>query len=146
MATPPFTDRGFARSDDELFRAFVECTLPQDEWTHVAHVRVAYLFARRFRMPKALDEVRRSIRAYNAATETPETIDRGYHETITQAFMRLISTRTAHVDLGTDSRGFCRRFPEMLNKRVLLEYYSRHRLMTWEAKIAFVEPDRGELR
>lgn len=30
-------------TDEELLAAFENCSLPHSEWTHRAHVRVAYL-------------------------------------------------------------------------------------------------------
>lgn len=85
--------------------------------------------------------MRRGIQAYNKATDTPESIDRGYHETITQAFMRLVYAAHRRTGPYPSSEKFCDAHPELLSKYVLQTFYSRERLMTAEAKAGFIEPD-----
>ena len=77
-------------TDDAFLTSFELRTLSIDEWTHHAHVRLAYIYASRHDLETATNLIRLRIKAYNEATGTPEAIDRGYHETITCAFMTLI--------------------------------------------------------
>lgn len=128
-------------SDDELLAAFEKCTLPHDQWTHLAHVRVAYLYTNRNVFETALEIVRTRIQAYNNATDTPEAIDRGYHETITRAFMTLIFAANQLTGPHESSIAFCNAHPELMTKLFLRKYYSSEHIMTWEAKRDFVEPD-----
>jgi hypothetical protein len=128
-------------NDDNFLSAFEDCTLPFEQWTHRAHVRIAYLYASRHDLESATDRMRTSIKAYNRATGTPEAIDRGYHETITQAFMRLVFNANVQTGPHESSDDFCEAHPELLSKRALLHFYSRERIMTWEAKREFIEPD-----
>lgn len=132
-------------SDAEFLQSFENCSLSTDAWTHRAHLRVAYLYAVQRPFPAALSRIRRGIQAYNAATNTPEALDRGYHETITLAFVRLVYACLARQGDFPDSNAFCGRFPELLDKQVLLRFYSRERLMTFDAKREFVEPDLATL-
>ncbi|PQO40945.1 hypothetical protein [Blastopirellula marina] len=128
-------------TDDEFLATFEKCTLPSEQWTHAAHVRAAFLIANQSSWSEALSSIRSRIQAYNAATDTPEAIDRGYHETITQAFMRLVYAANLQTGPHATAEQFCQRHPELLEKRALFAYYSRDRLMTWEAKREFIEPD-----
>ncbi len=128
-------------NDADLLAAFENCSLPTEQWTHRAHIRVAYLYASNHNLESATDRMRASIKAYNKATDTPEAIDRGYHETMTQAFMHLVFMANAHTGPHASSDEFCETHPELLTKKVLSDYYSRPLLMTWEAKAAFVQPD-----
>lgn len=128
-------------TDEQLLAAFESCTLPMDQWSHLAHVRVAYLYASQHDWQTAIDRVRRGIKAYNASTATPETINRGYHETITQAFLRLVFAAQQKTGPHDSSEQFCQSHPELLSKYVLQTFYSSERLMTMEAKARFVEPD-----
>lgn len=130
-----------AMDDAELLEAFETCTLPFEEWTHRAHLRVAYLYASRFPATEALDRMRTSIKAYNKATDTPEELERGYHETITVAFMRLVRQAIREQGPLGSSREFYRVCGRALNKGVLLNYYSKGRLISLEAKQSFVEAD-----
>ncbi len=128
-------------SDDEFLTAFENCTLAFEQWTHRAHVRVAFLYASRFDLKSATDRMRASVKAYNKATETPEAIDRGYHETITQAFMRLVFAANMQTGPHVSSNDFCETHPELLTKYALRSFYSREHIMTMQAKAEFVEPD-----
>lgn len=130
--------------DRELWDAFVAATLPPKAWTHRTHVRIGYLHIIRYPFAEALDHIRSRIQRLNAAHGTPEAIDRGYHETITCAFLRLIAAVAAEAN-GVDSDGFCEQHPKLLDKRLLLRFYSRERIMSAEAKGAFVEPDLQSL-
>ena len=47
-------------SDDEFLAQFENCTLPFDQWTHRAHVRVAYLYLRRHPFREALPDPARN--------------------------------------------------------------------------------------
>lgn len=132
-------------TDEELRSAFESGTLPFASWTHRAHVRMAFLYASRHPFPAALDHMRRSIKAYNASQQVPESLDRGYHETITVAFMRLVCSKLARTGPFPDSEVFCDSHPDLLDKSVLLRFYSKERLRTAEAKQGFVEPDLAEL-
>ena len=132
-------------SDRELQIAFENCTLPREHWTHRAHVRMAFLYASGNPFPAALDRMRRSIKAYNAANHVPESLERGYHETITVAFMRLVCVAVQGSGPFPTSDAFCERHPELLDKDVLRGFYSRERITSREAKERFVEPDLAAL-
>jgi hypothetical protein len=133
------------RTDDELWTAFVAASLPSDEWTHRAHVRVAWMHLRRHAFADAVSLVRQRIQALNRFHQTPEAIDRGYHETITIAFLTLIEAATGDDRSAPDSSAFLARQPALLDKRILLQFYSREQLLTAEAKGAFVPPDQVPL-
>ncbi len=128
-------------SDELLQAAFEARTLPQACWTHRAHVRMAFLYVSQHPLDQAIDRMRAGIQGYNAANQVPEALDRGYHETITVAFLRLIHAAVAATGPYVSSAPFCQRHPELLDKFVLRKYYSRPQIMTLEAKARFVEPD-----
>jgi len=77
--------------DHELLKQFEDLTLPFEQWTHRAHVKVAYLYLSRYPFAEAVDRMRRGIKAYNAANHRPEGPDQGYNETTTVAFLHLIA-------------------------------------------------------
>lgn len=128
-------------TDEAFLAAFEKALLPHEAWTHAAHVRAGYLVCREATWEVALQTIRQRIQNLNAATHTPEAIDRGYHETITQAFLRLIFAANLRTGPHETSADFCERHPELMDKKALRPYYSREHLMTWDAKRAFVEPD-----
>ena len=133
-------------SPDEVFlKAFEDCTLPSDQWKHRAHLKVAYLYLRTLPFDEALIKARQNIQRYNAATNTPENLERGYHETITVAWMRLMDCALSVSGPATSADEFLEREAQLLNSKALRFFYSREQLISWRAKAEFVEPDLAPL-
>jgi hypothetical protein len=131
--------------DTTFLRAFEECTLPFEEWHHRAHLKVAYLYLRMFPFDEALVRARENIKRYNAATNTPETLERGYHETITVAWMRLVQFTLEEYGPAPSADEFLEAQEQLLNRKALRFFYSRDRIISWKAKAEFVEPDLSPL-
>lgn len=129
-------------TDDEFLTAFQEATLTKDQqWTHYAHLRMAYCHLKKYRYPEAVERVRKGIPVLNAKLGTPELLERGYHDTLTVAWMRLIhATMRAH-GAQADAEAFFKAQPHLTHSSVIGLFYSDGRLWTWEAKKGFVEPD-----
>ena len=134
--------------DDEFLRRFEDCSLPFDEWTHRAHIKVAYLYLRANDYDVALAKVRTGIKGYNAAHNVPESDTSGYNETTTCAMMQLVATTiTAYEPVmpTPNADAFCDAHPQLLTKHVLRFFYSPERRMQLNAKMEFVEPDLAPL-
>jgi hypothetical protein len=123
-------------TDDDFLAAFETCTLARTQWTHEAHVRVAWLYLTRLPFAGALERVRRGIQRLNPTIGSPN----GYHETITVASMRLIAHR---LRLGDDFLGFRERNADLLDRTLtpLLRHYTKERLRSPDARLRFLEPD-----
>ena len=132
-------------TDEELLAAFESCSLSREQWTHEAHVRVAYLYLTRLDSRQAMHHMREGIRRLNQSLGTPERLDRGYHETITRASMCLIEAAVLDSDPHRTSCEFCEAHSELLEPSILARFYSDERLMTHEAKSAYVPPDLAPL-
>lgn len=134
-------------NDADLLAAFLAPSLPEKEWTHRAHIRVGWLLLEtanaptpRERLDLAFNRMRDGLHILNASLNVPDELTRGYHETITLAFLRVIdAARRAAPAQNSDA--FCDAHPELLTKFALLKHYSRERIMSAEAKAAFLEPD-----
>lgn len=134
--------------DAEFLRHFEDRTLPFAEWTHRAHVKVAYLYLRRHPFPGALHRMRAGIKAYNAANNVPEGPTSGYNETTTVAFMHLVAATLAAYEGAmptTDADNFCDTHPQLMTRNVLRLFYSPARRTHPNAKTMFVEPDLAPL-
>jgi hypothetical protein len=135
-------------TDDEFLSAFEARTLPFTQWTHRAHVKVAFCYLRRLPLAAALDKVRAGIRAYNAANAVPESPTSGYNETTTVAFVHLVAaTMAAYGDVmpTPTADAFCDTHPQLLTRNALRLFYSPQRRMDPRAKTEFVEPDLAPL-
>jgi len=129
-------------SDDEFLDAFEGCTLPYVEWTHAAHLRMAWLYLDRHPFDLALEKVRNGIQRYNAAQGNFA----GYHETVTRAFVHLIHHRRALGQLrgweafAADNADLFARSPHALAR-----HYREATLRSPDARARFVEPDLARL-
>jgi hypothetical protein len=132
-------------TDDEFLREFEATTIPLAQWTHRAHLKVAYLFLCKLPLTAAIDRMRAGIRAYNAANGIVDAPDRGYHETVTVAWMRITSAMLAIYGPAQSADAFLDAQPQLGEKNLLRLYYSPDLIMSPIAKTRFVEPDLSSL-
>ena len=135
-----------------LVKAFENCTLPRDEWTHQAHLIVALWYLTHYSQSKATNCIKNRIQNYNNAIALAKrgalsaqrcckqigiktTKDSGYHETITLFWIKIVwqyliveGKNLSLVDLVNDLSH------HYSNPRLPLEYYSCDRLMSWQAR------------
>jgi hypothetical protein len=133
------------RSSDEVLRLVCEfeaCRLPRAEWTHHAHLVVALWYLVRYGEAEATRLIRSGIRRYNDACGIKTTMTGGYHETITLFYIRMIrkflSAASPDCTLMMLANSVIRIYGD---KNLPLEYYSRERLMSGEARARWLEPD-----
>ncbi len=138
----------FRMRDDELLQQFESTTLPHDQWTHRAHVKVAFLYLRDHPFDVALTKMRVGIQKYNAAHQVPDGPLEGYNETMTHALMQLVSATIqvyGTVFTTPDADTFCDTHPQLLSKHILRLFYSPERRLHPDAKARFIEPDLAPL-
>jgi hypothetical protein len=127
-------------NDEEFLTAFEACAL--DEFHHRDHIKVAYLYLRRHPLDEAIVKVRTGLQALAVAWSAPiDDLEKGYHETMTQAWVRLVNLAVREGGVVESADAFCNEQPKLMQKTHLQLFYSRERLTTWEAKREFVEPD-----
>jgi hypothetical protein len=128
--------------DDDAFLArFEACAIPLEEWNHRAHLRVAWTYLRKFGLDGATERMRAMIPRFNASKGIVDALDRGYHDTLTVAWLRILdATINAHGP-EADATSFLDTHTQLHSKALLRLYYSRDRILSREAKRAFVEPD-----
>jgi hypothetical protein len=137
------------RMDDAAFiTAFEACELPFDQWTHRAHLKVAYLYIREHGLDAAIPRLRTGIRAYNAKNNVPDSPTSGYNETTTCAFARIIAAMiSAYGETFPTATAdeFCETHPQLMSRHILRLFYSPQRRMHADAKQMFIEPDLAQL-
>ena len=133
------SDEAVARvGEGLLFR-----NLPRKEWTHEAHLAAtAYLIVRHPEIDLET-ELPGLIRRYNESVGGLNDDTQGYHDTITRAYLRGVRLFLEDADAG-------RAVHELVNELLTspigrrdwpLRFWSRDRLMSVEARRAWVEPD-----
>lgn len=129
------------QADKDFLAQFETCALLESEWTHAAHVRVAWICLNQSTPDMALERIRTGILRYNT-----DVLNRRhkYHETVTVAFSRIVAARMRENEPWAE---FARRIDDMLDtaQPLLLRYYSEDRLFSDEARTQFVEADLQEL-
>ena len=133
---------------DGLATRFAACRIPHEEWTHQAHLAVGMWHVDRYGADEALTRLRVGIRRLNDSHGTPNSATRGYHETITRAYVQLLAE---FLETCPPAMSLTERVAQLLDspvasKDALLRFYSREHLMSAQARAAWVEPDILPLR
>ncbi len=126
----------------ELVRRVEACELPLQEWTHRVHLTVSTWFLTNHGLEEGTRLMRDTIQRFNAHDGIEVTRERGYHETLTLAWLRKIDNVLKKCEANTSLPERVERvLDECGDKLALLQYYSRERMMSWEARLSWVEPD-----
>jgi hypothetical protein len=131
--------------EEALLAGFEACTLPREQWTHRAHLTVAYLYLRQYPFAEALERIRARIQAYNASHHVPEGPLMGYNETMTQAWLRIVHATLCEQGPRATAAEFLDEHPHLTQRTLLRLYYSRDIWTTRDCKQTFVEPDLAPL-
>ena len=132
-------------TDDAFLEKFEACAWPLDQWHHREHIKVAYLYLRRYPFETALTRIREKIQAHNAAQGVPEGPTLGYHETMTQAWLRLVYVTLCEYGPAASADEFFDQHPQLSQTKVLRLFYSRDLFVSPRAKTEFVPPDLAPL-
>jgi hypothetical protein len=124
-------------TDVELTRALERCEIANENFRHVSHLHVAWVYlAESSSVQQAADKTRDTLRRFAAAAGKPQK----YHETITLFWVHLLS-RVRAASRGEHLEEIVHANPQLLEKNFPLAYYSTERLFSNEARTSWVEPD-----
>lgn len=127
--------------DETLWAAFRGRTLSDTEWTHRAHLRMAWMHLERWGLDEAHLRMRAGIILLNAVHGLEETPKRGYFETLTRAWLVLVADARTRARCER-SDAFLDAHPELLDREAPLRFHTRERLFSEEARSVLVPPDR----
>lgn len=137
------------RTADEIERliaAFESCILPREKWTHHAHLTVGLWYLVHHEKARATALIRQNIQKYNLAHGIVTTKTSGYHETLTLFFIHMVSRYLSEASTTSSIVELLHGLIYSYGERNLpLRYYSKERLMSWEARSRWVEPDLKSL-
>ena len=128
-------------TDDEFIHQFEACAFPFHLWHHRAHVKLAYLYLAREGIEIAGTKLRDGIRAYNAANGIADSPTSGYHETVTQFWLRVIDATIREYGTLPTADEFFDFHPQLSQKKNHRLFYSPGLFMSPLAKREFVAPD-----
>ena len=131
---------------EELVAGFQDHSLPGERWTHQAHLIVGTYFAYHFPLEQAIYYLRSGIITYNVATGGLNDDHAGYHETLTQLYVRAIAAeRAASSELPFGATLARLLAPPLGDSRWPLAFWSKGRLFSVAARRGWVEPDLAPL-
>lgn len=130
--------------DRELWDAFSTSALAEKEWTHRAHLRVAWMFLKRHSLDEAHILMRVGIIRLNAFHALVETPARGYHETLTRVWLTLVAALMKSTEAPT-SDAFVETCGTELAMNAVMRHYSKEFVMSVQARAMFVPPDVSPL-
>ncbi|XP_070581199.1 uncharacterized protein [Ptychodera flava] len=137
--------RTYRSVGDEVFMtAFEDTTLLFEDWTHAAHLRMAWNYIKEYGREKATPLIKTGIKKYNE--QNKDKIVRGYHETLTVFFIHMVADaikKCDHPDITFEE--FIEKQTYLSDKELLNRYYSPHIINSHRAKMMFEPPDKHEL-
>lgn len=121
----------------------IASTLTRPEWTHEAHLAACLYIVEQRPDVMPEDDLPAIIRRFNESVGGINDETRGYHETITQAFIRAVRLFLARTEPGLPLvdkvNGL---LTSVEGKRDWpLRFYSPERLFSVDARLGWIEPD-----
>lgn len=131
---------------EQLANSFINKTLPQGQWTHEAHLTVAIWHLKQHSFYEALCLMRSGIISYNLSVGGTNTSVKGYHETMTVFWMKLIDCFLKLND-EMNLMEACNKFlaGSLAKRDTFFHFYNRETVLSTEARSLFVEPDKIQL-
>ena len=128
-------------TDVELARAFESGDIPPADFHHESHLRVAWVYLRECTsVAAAADRMAEALQRFAASVGEPQK----YHHTLTMFWVfALAALRAGMPDASAEE--VLRAHPRLLDKDLPLAFYSRDRLFSNAARLAWVAPDRQPL-
>lgn len=125
-----------------IYEGFKDGSLPEEEWTHKAHLITALSLLIDFGLVKTEAIMPDMIREYNTSRGGINSATEGYHHTITIFYLRLIEKfRTENSKYQIESLAEKLLKSEIANPYFTLNFYSKEHLFTPAARLGFVPPD-----
>jgi hypothetical protein len=127
-------------ADEEFLEQFETCRLPGECFHHPDHVRLAWLYLRRYPLLEALAKFTEGLRRF-ALSKGQAGL---YHETITLAYLFLIHERLRRSAVQQSWREFASANADLLDwqDNILKKLYRRETLFSDFAREVFVFPDQ----
>jgi hypothetical protein len=125
-------------SDREFRAAFEAGAFAPADFSHRAHVRLAYVYLADCDVNLALERYRAALVGFLSHHDIPAG---KYHETLTRAWILAVHHFMHRSPEATSADDFIERNPLLLDSKIMLTHYSASLLFSDAARASFVEPD-----
>jgi hypothetical protein len=126
-------------TNDREFRAAFEAgAFAPANFSHRAHVQLAYVYLAESDVELALERMRAALVSFLSHHGIPAT---RYHETLTRAWLLGVNHFMHRSPVASSSDDFIARNPILLDSKIMLTHYSADLLFSDQARAGFVEPN-----
>lgn len=125
-------------TDNEFIRQFEQHTLNPEEFNHIGHLRIAWLYLTQYEFKDALEKVTNGIASYAKSLGATDK----FQYTLTQAIVYIMAprmTNTKELEFSDFLNRNCDLVESLPN--LLAMHYSSERLNSRDAKTMFLPPD-----
>ena len=126
----------------EQIAAFEAGKIARADWNHRAHLVYALVQLLRHGPEQGAVRIRQGILNYNAVQGIEQTTSGGYHESLTRFYIWIVQRFIERADTTLPLHLLADELWRQCGARELpFQYYSRERLLSWEARTEWLEPD-----
>ena len=125
-------------SDREFRAAFEAGAFAPADFSHRAHVRLAYVYLAESDVNLALERMRAALLMFLSHHGIPAS---KYHATLTRAWILAVDHFMHRSPQASSADDFIERNPLLLDTKIMLTHYSADLLFSDQARAEFVEPN-----
>jgi len=131
---------------NELIAGFISCRLSREEWTHTAHLIVCVHFLSTYEYYDAILRIKLGIIKFNETIGLENSIDRGYHETMTLFWVWVVKAYLEDKsNWGLEDRVNGLLDSPFSKKYLPFFFYSEDLIFSRKARTRWVDPDERAL-
>ena len=123
--------------DDSFARLLGEAIAGAERFGHREHVHLTWLAVRRHGRDAAISLICAGLRRITHDAGVPQK----YHETLTRAWVEVVAAHAGSMGQEGDFDAFVRRYPRLLDKRLISHHYTSDTLGSATARREWVAPD-----
>lgn len=127
----------FLLGEDEFVAVVEGCRYVNAEFQHADHIRLAWIYVRRYGARSAEERIAATIRRFATGLRH----EAKYHETQTRAWLRLVATAEYLTPSVTGFDEFLVKHGWLLDRTALSAFYSGAHLLSESARHGWAEPD-----
>jgi hypothetical protein len=130
----------------EIVLPFVTQRLPKELWTHQAHLQVGIWHLLTYGLEESIALLRARIILYNHSVGGINNGQSGYHETLTQFYLRFLNKQIDNLGSSCASfQEFCEKIGEgpMNNVSFIQQYYSEEQLNSVAYRATYFPPSNS---
>lgn len=131
-------EKHYRFNDQQFEKRFSSCHFPASDFTHEAHLRLAWIHIRKYGVEQAVENINDQIKAFADSLNASDN----YHNTVTSAAVYAVSHFHKRSSSAT-FKAFIEEFPQLKTNflGLLSSHYSYDVAKSEEARKEYLEPD-----